>query len=121
MAELVREVTRTQVTIRCQHLGAVIECLLFEFDQHRQVGIATRVVIKVRTAWFTIGGEIELTQDHVTHGHGHGCVGTLLGMQPNIRELGHFREVRRDRNGFSALVSNLSKEVRVWRTGLGHV
>ena len=57
----------------------------------------------------------------MAHGHGHGSVGALLGVQPQIRQLGHFRVVGRDRHGFAAFVAHLGEKVGIGCAGLRHV
>src|SRR5690625_2679737 len=59
--------------------------LALKRNQQRQVGVASGVVLTV----FGLAVDKELAQHHVPHGHGHGGVGALLGVQPDIGQLGH--------------------------------
>ncbi|EKD98201.1 MAG: hypothetical protein ACD_23C00541G0001 [uncultured bacterium] len=57
----------------------------------------------------------------MAHGHGHGGIGALLGVHPQIAQLGHFGIVGRDRHDLGALVAHLGQEVGIGRACLGHV
>ena len=57
----------------------------------------------------------------MAHGHGHGGIGALLGVHPQITELGHFRVIGRDGHDLGALVAHFGQEVRIGRACLGHV
>ena len=106
------EIRRAHVTPRHPAIA-----LALEPHQHRQVGIAARVVGEVRH--LTI--EMELAQDHVPHRERQRGVGTLLRVQPQVGELGDLRVVRRDRHHLRALVADFGQEVRVGRARLRHV
>ncbi len=57
----------------------------------------------------------------MAHGHGERGVGALLGVQPDVGQLGHFGVVGRDRHRLGALVAHLGEEVGVGRARLRHV
>ena len=57
----------------------------------------------------------------MAHRHGDRGVGALLGVHPQVGELGDFGIVGRDRHGLGALVAHLGEEVRVRRARLRHV
>ncbi|MNV39156.1 hypothetical protein D3C71_1307260 [compost metagenome] len=57
----------------------------------------------------------------MAHGHGHGGVGALLGVHPQIAQLGDFGIVGRDGHDLGALVAHLGQKVRIGRACLGHV
>ena len=50
-----------------------------------------------------------------------GRVGALLGVHPQVTQLGHFGIVGRDGHDLGALVAHLGQEVRVGRARLRHV
>ena len=103
-------------------IGAAIGQRLFlEHHQQWQVGVAARVVVKVRAAALATVLEVELFQDHMAHGHGHGRIGALLGVHPQVTQLGHFGIVGRDGHDLGALVAHLGQEVGVGRARLRHV
>jgi hypothetical protein len=117
LAQLAVEVGGAQVAVGHQGLAAVRERVLLQHHQQRQVGVAARVVVEVRAALL----EIELVERDVAHRHGHGRIGALLGVQPDVGQLGHLAVVGRDGHGLRALVAHLGEEVRVGRAGLRHV
>ena len=55
------------------------------------------------------------------HRHRHRGVGALLGVHPDVGELGDLGVVRRHRDGLRPLVADLGEEVRVRRARLRHV
>ena len=121
LVELVGEVAGAHVAVRHHGLAAVGQRLFLEHHQQWQVGVAAGVVVKVAAPPLATVLEVELFQDHMAHGHGHGRIGALLGVHPQVTQLGHFGIVGRDGHDFGALVAHLSQEVRVGRARLGHV
>ena len=117
LAEVAVEITGAQVAIRHQHLATVIEHFFLEHDQHWQVGVASRVIVKVGRAVV----KVKLAQHHVAHGHCHGSVGALLGVHPDVGQLGDFGVVGRDRDRLGAFVAHLGEEMRVRCACLRHV
>ena len=57
----------------------------------------------------------------MAHGHRHRRVGALLGVQPEVGELGDLGIVGRHRHRLGALVAHFGEEVRVGRARLRHV
>ncbi len=117
LAELAVEVAGAHVAVGHQRLAAVGQREFLQHHQQRQVGIAARIVIEIRAALL----EVKLVQRHVAHGHGQRGVGALLGVQPQVGELGDFGIVRRHRHRLGTLVAHLGEEVRVGRARLRHV
>ncbi len=109
LAQLAVEVAGAQVAVRHQGDGAGRQHLLLHHDQHGQVGIAAGVVVEVLAAPV----EVELLEDHVAHGHGHGRVGALLRVQPEVGELGDFGIVRCHSHRLGAFVADLGEEMGV--------
>ncbi|MCY1293284.1 hypothetical protein D9M70_425400 [compost metagenome] len=64
---------------------------------------------------------MEFLEDDVGEGLGQCRVSTLLGVEPEIGELGDFRIVRGDGHGLGALVAHLGEEVGVRGPGLRYV
>jgi hypothetical protein len=117
LAELAVEVGGAQVAVGHQGLAAVGQRVLLEHHQQRQVGVAARVVVEVRAALL----EVELVERDVAHRHGQRRIGALLGVQPDVGQLGDLAVVGRDGHRLRALVAHLGEEVRVGRAGLRHV
>ena len=117
LAQLAVEVAGAQVAVGHQRGLAVGEPVFLEHHQQRQVGVATRVVIEVRAAFL----EVELVERHVAHRHRQRGVGALLGVQPQVGELGHLAVVGRHGHRLGALVAHLGEEVRVRCARLRHV
>ena len=117
LAELVREVAGAHIATWHHHLAAIGQGFFFHHHQQRQVGVAARVVVKVGRAFL----EIELFQNHMAHGHGHSSIGALLGVHPQVSQLGNFGVVGRDRHGFAALVAHFGEKVGVRGARLRHV
>ena len=46
----------------------------------------------------------------MAHGHGHGRIGALLGVHPQVTQLGHFGIVGRDGHDLGALVAHLGQK-----------
>ena len=57
----------------------------------------------------------------MAHGHGHRRVGALLGVHPDVGQLGDLGVVGCDRHGLGALVTHLGEEVGVGGARLRHV
>ena len=57
----------------------------------------------------------------MAHRHGHRRIGALLGVHPDVGELGDFGIVGRDRHRLGALVAHLGEEVSIGRACLRHV
>ena len=95
--------------------------MLLQHHQHRHVGVAADVVVEVRAALPAFAREVELLQDDVAHRHRHRGVGALLGMHPDVGQLGDLGIVRRHRDRLGPLVADLGEEVRVGRARLRHV
>ena len=112
LAEIVRQVAGAQ-----EAGGAQAVAVGFEGYQHRHVGVAAYVVGEVFAGIF----QVEFLQDDVAKGHGDGGVGTLLGVEPGIGQLGGLGKVRGDDHALGALVAHFGKEVGVRGAGLGHV
>ena len=112
LAEAVGQVAGTQ-----EALGAVAAVLLIEQHQHRQVGVALGVVGEVGAGLL----QVEFLEDDVGEGLRQRRVGALLGVEPEVGELGHLGVVRGDGHGLGALVAHLGEEVRVRGTGLRNV
>ncbi|MNQ32422.1 hypothetical protein D3C85_458270 [compost metagenome] len=91
--------------------------VVLEQHQHREVGVATHVIGEVGTRLV----EVELFEDDVVERLRQGRIGALLGVQPEVGELGHLGVVRGDRDGLGALVTHLGEEVRVRGARLRHV
>ena len=136
LAELAVEVAGAHVAVGHQGHAAVGQGVLLEHHQQRQVGVAARVVVEVRCAvagqvrlaarrgcgrGAARAAEVELVQRHVAHGHRQRGVGALLGVQPQVGELGDFAVVGRHRHRLGALVAHLGEEVRVGGARLRHV
>ena len=121
LVELMGEVAGAHIAVGHHHRAAIGQRLFLEHHQQRQVGVAAGVVIKVRAAALAAVLEVELFQDHMAHGHRHGGVGALLGVHPQVTQLGHFGIVGRDGHDLGALVAHLGQEVRIGRARLGHV
>ena len=98
-------------------VGHVVAVLFNQPDQHGHVGVLTGVILEVPR--LTV--DMELAQDDVSHGHGEGRIGALLGMQPQIGELGRLRVIRADDHRLGAVVSRLGIEVGVGGSGLRDV
>src|SRR5690554_3458147 len=98
-----------------RHIAAVV--FFLQHDQVRHVGVTTHVVGEVLAGFV----DVEFFQDDVAHGHAQGSVCALLRVQPLVRQLGHFRIVRSNRNGLGVFVAYFGEEVGVRGTGLGHV
>ena len=101
--------------LAARRIAAVLASL--ELDQERHVGIAPHIVAEVAAALL----EVELLEDDVTHGHGQGGIGALLGGEPLVGELGDLGVVRGDRDGLGTLVAHLGEEVGVRGPRLRHV
>ena len=117
LTELAVEVARTQIAPRHQHLSAIREGSLLELHQHGHVGVAAHVLVEVGRSLV----EVELLENHMTHGHGQRRISALLGVHPFVTELGNLGVVRRDRHRLCAAVTCLGEEVRIGRARLGHV
>ncbi len=120
-AQLAIEVRGANVAVRHHHRFARGQLLFFQHHQHGHVGIAAHVVVEVRAARLAAIREVELLQDHVAHGHRHRRVGALLGLHPDVGQLGHLGIVRRDRHRLGTLVADFGEEMRIRRARLGHV
>src|SRR5690606_26358168 len=83
------EVAGPDVAVRYQ-----IRATADELHEERQVREAPTVVIE---PWHR-ALDVELLEDHVPHRHRQGRVRALLRMEPDVRELGDFGVVRRDRD-----------------------
>ena len=121
LAELAVEVRGPHIAVGHHDGVAAGQHMLFEHDQHRQVGVAACVVVKVSRARLAVAAEVIVFQDHMAHGHGECGVGALLGVQPDVRQLGHLGVVGRDRHGLGALVPDFGEEVSVRRACLRHI
>ena len=121
LAELAVEIRRADVAIGHHHGLAARQRVLLQHHQHRHVRVAPDVVVEVRAALLAIAGEVELLQDHVSHRHRHGGVGALLGVHPDVGQLGDLGVVGRHRDRLRPLVADLGEEVRVGRARLRHV
>ncbi len=121
LAELAVEVRRAHVAVGNGDDFAARQRVLLQHHQHRHVGVAAHVVVEVRAALAAGVRKIELLQDHVAHGHGHRGVGALLGMHPDVGQLGDLGIVGRHRDRLRALVAHLGEEMRVGRARLRHV
>ncbi len=104
LAEVVGQIGRAQEAV-----GDAAAVLLVQAYQHRQVGVALGVVAEV----FARLLQVEFLEDDVGEGLGQRRVGALLGVEPEVGELGDFGVVRGDRHGLGALVAHLGEEVRV--------
>ena len=98
-------------------VGHVAAVLFNQPHQHGHVGVLTDVILEVPR--LTV--DMELAQDDVSHGHGEGRIGALLGMQPQIGELGRLRVIRADDHRLGAVVPGLGIEVGVGGSGLRDV
>jgi hypothetical protein len=58
--------------------------LLDQLHQHRHVGVAAAIVLEI----LGLPVEMEFAQDDMAHRHGQRGVGALLGIQPDVAELG---------------------------------
>lgn len=112
------EVAGAHIALGNQGRAAVGQLLALEADQQRQVGVAARIVLEIGRA--AALAEVELLEDDVAHGHGHGRVRALLGVHPQVGQLGDLGVVGRDGHDLGALVADLGEEVgvgvRVWGT-----
>ncbi len=120
LAQPAREIAGAHVAVGHAHHAAVRQRLLAQRHQHGHVGVAAHVFVEIRAA-LALLGEVELLEDHVAHGHRHGGVGALLGVHPEVGELGDFGIVRRHRHRLRALVAHLGEEVGIGRARLRHV
>ncbi|MCG3189130.1 MAG: hypothetical protein LKCHEGNO_01398 [Burkholderiaceae bacterium] len=117
LPQLAVEIAGAQVAIRHQRGLAVGQPVLLQHHQQRQVGVAARVVVEVRAALV----EVELLQRHMPHCHRQRSVGALLGVQPEVGQLGHLAVVGGHGHRLGALVAHLGEEVRVGRARLRYV
>jgi len=117
LSERLVEVAGAQVASRREHRAAVGQLRLAQFDEHRQVGVAARVIVEVVGPTL----DVEFAQDHVAHRHRERRVSALLRVQPEIGELRDLGVVGRDRDHLRALVAHLGEEVRVGRPRLRNV
>ncbi|MNZ59057.1 hypothetical protein D3C78_770820 [compost metagenome] len=88
-----------------------------EQHQHRQVGVTLGVLGEISARLV----EVEFFEDYMVERLGQGRVGALLGVEPQVGELGHFRVVGGDGHGLGALVAHLGEEMRIRGTGLRDV
>ncbi len=101
-----------------QAAGSVVARLvLLQQHQHRHIGIASRVAEEVVAGI----GKMKLFQNNVAHRHRQRAVGALLRRQPLVAQLGHFRIVGADGDGFGAFIAHLGKEMGVGGARLRHV
>ncbi len=64
---------------------------------------------------------MELAQDHMAKGKCQRGIGTLLGMQPDIGQLGDFGIIRRNGHRLGAVVARLGEEVGIGCSRLRYV
>ena len=91
--------------------------LLVQPDQHREIGILAAVFLEI----FRLPVQMELAQDDMAKGHRQRRVGALLGVQPDVAELGRLGIIGADDRRLGALVADLGIEMRVRRARLRHV
>ena len=111
--QAVHQIAGTQETTWYE--AAVV--LFFQHDQIRHVGVAAYVIGKV----FAGPVDMELFENHVTHGHAQGRISALLGVHPLVGQFGDLGVVRRDGHGLGALVAHFGEKVGIRRPGLGNV
>ena len=91
--------------------------LCHEAHQERHVRVAPQVIVEIGH----LPVEVVFLQDHVAHGQRQRGVGALLGVQPDVGELGGLGIVGRDHGALRALVAHLGVEMGVRRARLRHV
>ena len=119
LAQVAVEVAGAHIALGHQGRAAIGQLLALEADQQRQVGVAARIVLEIGRA--AALAEVELLEDDVAHGHGHGGIRALLGVHPQVGQLGDLGVVGRDGHDLGALVADLGEEVGVGGARLGHV
>ncbi|MND61804.1 hypothetical protein D3C80_530660 [compost metagenome] len=117
LAKVVGQVRGTQEAVRLITVARRGTEHRLEQHQYRQVGVALGVIGEIG-AWLV---QVKLFEDHMVEGLGQGGVGALLGVEPEVGELGHFRVVGGDGHGLGALVAHLGEEVCIRGTGLRDV
>ena len=100
-----------------QALGNQPAILFDQPDQHRHVRVAATIVLEIGH----LPVEVELAQDHVAHRHGQCGIGALLGIEPEVRELGRLGIVGADHRNLGAAIARLGHEMGIGRAGLRDV
>ncbi len=107
------------VQIRGAQEAGRLEAMLrfLEQHQHRKIGITAHVIGEVRARIL----QVEFLEDHMIERLRQSRVGALLGVQPEIGQLGDLGIVRGDGHRLGALVADFGEEMRIGRAGLRNV
>ena len=88
-----------------------------QLQEEGGVGVTAHVLQEVRLVPF----DVELLEDDVAHGHGHGAVGTGRHAQPLVGELSVVGVVGGDHDDLLTVIAGLGHEVRVGGAGQRNV
>ena len=100
-----------------QALRHVAIALPHQPHQHRHVGIFAAVILEI----IGLPVEMEFAQDHMAHRQRQRRIGALLGVEPDVAELGRLRIVRADHGDLGPAITRLGHEMRIGCACLRHV